>query len=218
MRRFWLVLSVVGLLSPAGVMPAAAHPFGDPQTVAIGADGSVVQVRWKVGGLDDLTLLGVALGALPQDRVMLDGAVIYQPSDSTAIAPSPKLGEYLLRQITVASRGKDCPGVLRPVADLAKAGVSIDYTCPEAVGPVDVTVKTLTDLNPAYKTLATGPNGARAVYGEGSERHEWTLGAEQHLGRSAATQLASVGGAAVGVALLATAGVVGIRRTRRRAA
>ncbi|WP_427892699.1 hypothetical protein ACQHIV_07325 [Kribbella sp. GL6] len=218
MGRFWLVLSAVGLLSLAGVTPAAAHPFGDPQTVAIDAEGSVVHVRWKVGGLDDLTLLGVALGVLPQDRVMLDGAVIYQPSDGTAMAPSPKLGEYLLRRISVATRGKDCPGSVRPVSDLAKAGVSIDYTCPGAVGAVDVTVKTLTDLNPAYKTLATGPNGARAVYGEGSEQHEWTLGAEQHLGRSAATQLGAVGAAAAGVALLTTAGILAARRSRRRAA
>ncbi|MGZ0153410.1 hypothetical protein ACXJJ3_40535 [Kribbella sp. WER1] len=208
----WLALLAVGLLSLVGVAPAAAHPFGDPQTVAIDAEGSVVHVQWKVGGLDDLTLLGVALGVLPQDRVMLDGAVIYQPSDGTAIAPSPKLGEYLLRQITVASHGKECPGTVQPVGDLAKAGVSIDYTCPEAVGAVDVTVKTLTDLNSAYKTLATGPHGARAVYGEGAERHEWTVGAEQHLGRSAAVQVGAVAGGVV----LAAACVLGMRRLRRR--
>lgn len=199
-----------------GVLPAAAHPFGDPQTVAITGDGAVVHLRWKVGGLDDLTLLGVALGVLPRDRVMMDGAVIYQPADAVAMAPSPKLSEYLLRQITVASGDKECPGSVRPAADLAKAGVSIDYTCPAAVGEVSVTVKTLTDLNPAYKTLATGPNGARAVYGDGNDRHDWTLGAveESHLGRSAAVQLGAVGGAVGGAVLLVVAGVFGVRRRR----
>lgn len=62
-----------------GAPVAVAHPFGDPQTVVVGVDGAdaaVVRVRWKVGGLDDLTLLGVSLGVLPQERVLLDGAVI----------------------------------------------------------------------------------------------------------------------------------------------
>lgn len=210
--RLLLGMAVAAVVLAGGVLPAAAHPFGDPQTVAIAGDGAVVHLRWKVGGLDDLTLLGVALGVLPRDRVMMDGAVIYQPADAIAMAPSPKLSEYLLRQITVASRGKECPGSVRPAADLAKVGVSIDYTCPAAVGEVSVTVKTLTDLNPAYKTLATGPNGARAVYGDGNDRHDWTLGAvqESHLGRSAAVQLGAVGGAV----LLVVAGVFGARRRR----
>lgn len=216
MGRFWALGPVALVLSVVGVLPAAAHPFGDPQTVAITADdsdGAVVHVRWKVGGLDDLTVLGVALGVLPQDRVMLDGAVIYQPADAVAMGPSPKLADYLLRQITVTNHGKNCQGAVQPTADLAKIGVSIDYTCPAAVGEVAVTVKTLTDLNPAYKTLATGPNGARAVYGDGSDRHDWTLGAveEQNLGRSAAIQVGAIGGAV----LLAVAGVFGVRRWRR---
>lgn len=204
------------LLGIVGAPVAVAHPFGDPQTVVVGVDGadsSVVRVRWKVGGLDDLTLLGVSLGVLPQERVLLDGAVIYQPSDAAAIAPSPKFRDYLLRQITVASRGKDCRGTVRPPTDLAKTGVSIDYTCPAAIGEVAVTVRTLTDLNPAYKTLATGPNGSRAVYGDGNDRHDWTLGAvqQQHLGRSAAIQV----GAVAGAVLLIVAGGFGVRRWRR---
>jgi hypothetical protein len=206
-------LGLSGVLSLTSVSPAAAHPFGDPQTVTVGADGSVVHVRWKVGGLDDLTLLGVALGVLPEDRVLLDGAVVYQPADAATIAPAPEFSDYLLRRITVTSHGADCRGAVRPVDNLAKTGVSIDYTCPAPVGEVAVTVRTLTDLNPAYKTLATGPDGARAVYGDGHDRHEWTLGVveESHLGRSAAIQLGTVLAAAV----IVVAGGFGVRRWRR---
>ncbi|MGW7683190.1 hypothetical protein ACWGID_20820 [Kribbella sp. NPDC054772] len=216
-RRLGLGLTAGVVLVIAGMSPAAAHPFGDPQTVSITADGTdraVVHVRWKVGGLDDLTLLGVALGVLPQDRVLMDGAVMYQPADSAAIGPSPKFTGYLLRRITVASRGKDCPGSVTSAADVAKAGVSIDYTCPAAVGEIALTVTTLTDLNPAYKTLATGPNGARAMYGDGNERHDWTVGSveDTHLGRSAAIQ---VGAIALAVLVLAVGGVFGVRRWRR---
>src|SRR5262245_24683641 len=142
----------------------------------------------------------------------MDGAVIFQPSDAIAMGPSPKLTEYLLRQITVASDGRDCTGSVQAPNDLAKTGVVIDYTCPSTVGAASVTVKTLTDLNPAYKTLATGPNGARAVYGAGNDSHEWTLGPATSTGRSAAIQLGAVVG---GVLLLAGAAVFGVRRRRR---
>jgi hypothetical protein len=173
-----LVLVGVVLGPPA---PAQAHPFGDPQTVAIAADPArpdVVRVRWKVGGLDDLTLLGVKLGVLPEDRVFLDGAVFYQDSDEAAIAPSGQFADYLLRQIAVTGDGDECAGTVEPPTDLAKAGVTVDFTCPRAVGKVDVAVKTLLDLHPAYRTLASGPNGQRAVYQADTATHEWKLGPE----------------------------------------
>jgi hypothetical protein len=212
--------------------PAGAHPFGDPQTVAIALDEDrpeVVRVRWKVGGLDDLTLLGVELGLLPHDRVMLDGAVFFRDSDAAAIGPSGALAAYLLKQITVGSGGRGCAGAVDPPADLAKTGVVIDYACPEPVGTATITVRTLTDLNPAYRTLATGPDGERAVYGSGQYSHDWVLGdtsaapgagpaspavaGDAHLGRSAAVQIAAVAG---GVLLAAVAALVLFRRLRRR--
>ncbi|WP_432991535.1 hypothetical protein [Dactylosporangium sp. CA-233914] len=187
--------------------PAAAHPFGDPQTVSIALDGArpeVVRVRWKAGGLDDLVLLGVSLGLLPKDRVMLDGAVFYRDSDAAAIGPSDRFAAYLLKQITVAGGGKACTGTVEPPSDLAKSGVTVDYTCPGPVGTATVAVHMLTDLNPAYQTLATGPKGERAVYRQGEDSHDWPLGAAAPgagLGRSAALQL----GAVVGGLLLAGA-------------
>ncbi|MDQ7904930.1 hypothetical protein RB614_10395 [Phytohabitans sp. ZYX-F-186] len=210
------------LATPA---PAGAHPFGDPQTVAIAPDPArpeVVRVRWKVGGLDDLTLLGVALGLLPRDRVLLDGAVFYQDSDAAAVGPSAQFAAYLRERITVASDGRECAGTVTPPDDLARTGATIDYTCPAAVGVVDVAVRTLTDLDPAYRTLATGPSGARAVYTSDAYTHEWSVGdavpaagGGAGTGRGAALQIGAVVG---GLLLVAVAALAIGRRMRRRAA
>ncbi|MFI5712316.1 hypothetical protein [Kribbella sp. NPDC051620] len=190
------MLAVVGALTAIGLgalvtaEPAEAHPFGDPQTVAIRLDparADVVRVRWKVGGLDDLTLLGVALGVLPQSRVMLDGAAFFEPADASAIGPSAKFSAYLLQQIKVRTNGRGCAGIVEPPKQLAKTGVEIAFTCPEPVAKADITVRTLTDLNPAYRTLATGPNGERTVYSTEKDTYGWSLGSptsRQRNGRS----------------------------------
>jgi hypothetical protein len=218
--------SVLALLAFAATLlavpaPAVAHPFGDPQTVAVVLDQDhpdVVRVKWRVGGLDDLTVLGVALGVLPRDRVMLDGAVFFRDSDAAAIGPSDKFAGYLLKQITVTSGGQACAGSVEPPADLARTGVTIGYACPGPVGTATIAVRMLTDLNPAYRTLATGPSGQRAVYGQGQSTHDWTMGdapatGGAHLGRSAAVQIALVAG---GVLLAAAAALVLARRLTRR--
>ncbi|MET7400961.1 hypothetical protein ABZS66_46525 [Dactylosporangium sp. NPDC005572] len=213
------VVVLAGLAVPG---TAAAHPFGDPQAVAVGlADGrpEIVRVRWRVGGLDDLTLLGVSLGILPQDRVMLDGAVFYRDADAAAIAPAPAFATYLLERITVRTGEQACPGVLQPVEDLARRGVTIDYACPGPVGTASVAVRTLTDLHPAYQTLATGPDGQRTVYRQGAESHDWPLGdapaSAPASGRAAVIQLT-----AVVVAVLVAVAVAWLvsRRMRRRRA
>jgi len=204
-RAIAVLVALVVSVFVAPSQAAAAHPFGDPQTVAISLDAErpeTVHIRWKVGGLDDLTLLGVKLGLLPSDRVMLDGAVFYRSSDAQTIGPSDKFAAYLLHQIGVVSGGKSCPGVVQPPADLAKTGVTLDFTCPAAVGTVTVTVRTLTDLNSAYQTLATGPNGERAVYASGRDAHDWSLAADAHPGRVAVGQIALVVVALVVVVLL----------------
>ncbi|MFC0528632.1 hypothetical protein [Phytohabitans kaempferiae] len=214
-----MAFAVIGSALPA---PAQAHPFGDPQTVAIAADPAhpeVVRVRWKVGGLDDLTLLGVSLGLLPQDRVLLDGAVFYEDADAAAIAPSGRFAAYLLDRITVTSGGTACAGTVEPPADLARSGATIGYTCPGPVGAVAVAVRTLTDLHPAYRTLASGPDGARAVYAADQESHDWVVGdapvtaTAPDAGRSAAVQIAVVLVAAV---LVVAAALVLVRVVRRR--
>ena len=76
----------------------------------------------------------------------------------------------------------------------------------------------LTDLNPAYKTLATGPSGQRAVYEGRADTHTWTLIGtlllpETGRGRSALVPIAAV----TGVVLLAAAAGVVVTRRRRAA-
>ncbi|WP_432838157.1 hypothetical protein [Dactylosporangium sp. CA-092794] len=206
---------------------AAAHPFGDPQTVDVALDAQrpeVVRVHWRVGGPDDLTLLGVSLGVLPQDRVRADGTVDYQYTDPDTVGASEQFAGYLLQRITVTAEGRSCAGAVeRPIRALGLKGATADYTCPGPVATATVAVRMLTDLNPAYKTLATGPAGQRTVYQGDNDSHDWTLTGPPAtdgagLGRSAAVQLAAV----IGGLLLAAAGGLAVayrlRRARRQVA
>lgn len=203
--------------------PASAHPFGDPQTVTVARDEQrpeVVHVQWRVGGPDDLTLLGVSLGLLPQDRVLLDGAVDYRYTDPAVIGASDRFAAYLLQQITVADGGQACTGVVEPPKALGLKGATVDYTCPGPVDTVTVGVRMLTDLNPAYRTLATGPEGQRAVYDSSAQSHDWVLDGRAApatttggLARSAAVQ---IGGVAGGVLVAVVAILIVSRRLRRR--
>lgn len=220
------LLAVVVVL--AGATPAQAHPFGDPQTVVIGAAGAVVTVEWRVGGQDDLTLLGIELGVLPEDRVLLDGAIMFEDGDTAAVSSSPELRDYLLDRITVESEGDRCSGEVIQVGDLAEESASLEFTCSGPVGSASVAVRMLTDLHAAYRTLATGPDGQRAVYETSADTHDWSLGiatasapapsadepatVEQDVGRSAALQLGVVGGA---VLLLVVVGALALRRLSR---
>ncbi len=212
------VCVAIGLSTPA---PAAAHPFGGPQTISIIVDKDqpqIVHIQWKVGAADDLTLLGVSLGLLRKDRVTPDGVAHVQPSDAAVVEGSDRLVTYLLRQIAVASGGRPCPGAVKPVHDLANWGVTIEYTCPDPVDTATVVVRTLTDLNSAYRTMAVGPNGQRAIYTSGEYSHDWRLGnasttTNPQLGRSAVIQVSAVFGAV----LLVTLGIfVLVRRLARR--
>ena len=165
------------LLAPA--IPAGAHPYGYPQTVTIAADATrpeVVRLTWKAGGVDELTLLGVRLGLLPQDRVLLDGATSFQASDATVLASSAPFANYLLTQMTVSSDGRACAGAVDPPSALVGSGVDVDYTCAGPVGVARIEVRMLADLDPAYQTVATGPGGKRQVYGPGRYAHDWVLG------------------------------------------
>ena len=203
--------------------PATAHPSGDPQTVSIARDDKrpeIVRVRWRVGGPDDLTLLGVSLGLLPPDRVLLDGAVDYRTTDPAVLASSERFSAYLLKQITVSDGTRRCLGTVAESKALARAGATVDYTCPGPVDTATVAVRMLTDLNPAYRAVATGPDGQRAVYASGADSHDWALtgvpvAGRSERGRSAAVQLAAV---VVGAALVAVGVLLVSRRVRRRRA
>ncbi|MBY8872355.1 hypothetical protein K7640_10940 [Micromonospora sp. PLK6-60] len=210
-----LVLVVVAGLVPA---PASAHPFGAPQQIEVAGQGDRgVRVRWLAGGTDDLTLLGIALGVLPEDRVMLDGAVSYRASDAEAVAGAPEFARYLTERIAVVQDGRPCPGRARVGADLAGDGAEVAYTCPAPVGTVTVTSRMLTDLHTAYRTLASGPDGQKTVYDAAHESADWTFGpgggSVRSATRESAWQLAVAGGA---VLVAVVAGVLWRRRRGRR--
>lgn len=216
-------------------MNLAAHPFGDPQTVEIARDGgdpAVVHVTWKVGAADDLTLLGIHLGVLPEDRVLLDGAIQYDAGDAALVSRAPELATYLLDHVAVTAGGTACSGSVAAVGDLIDDGADLAFTCDSAPGSATVEVTTLTDLHPAYRTLATGPDGQHQVYAADAASYTWTLGAvpagttsatstsgddpaEASLGtgQSAALQIGGVLGAAL---LLAGIGSLVVRARRRR--
>ncbi|OLT25456.1 hypothetical protein BJF79_12865 [Actinomadura sp. CNU-125] len=64
--------------------PARAHPFGDPQTLEVSAEGSTVHVRWRAAD-DDLTALALSLRVLRAKRtyVYRDGALVPEESDES---------------------------------------------------------------------------------------------------------------------------------------
>lgn len=225
-----MVALLAGCLAALVPVAAQAHPFGDPQTVEVsgtaGPDDEV-RVRWRAGGADDLTLLALELGALPAERVMLDGAVWYEDGDADALAASPAFTDYLLDRITVAAGRSRCRGEVTDL-DLVGAGATLAFACPEPADVATVRVRTLLDLHPAYRTLATGPDGQRAVYDERHPSHDWSLAsgpeattataavsaASAGVGRSATVQLGTVGAVAL---VTVMAGLLWHRRRGRRA-
>ncbi|WP_211348910.1 hypothetical protein [Nocardioides litoris] len=198
--------------------PAAAHPFGDPQTVEVAGTGDgEVRVRWRAGAGDDLTALAQHLGLLPAERVLLDGAVLTEPGDADLLAGSDALSGYLLGHVRVTADGRGCPGRTAPVADLAVDGVDLLFACGTGapVGAAEVEVTTLTDLHPAYRTLATGPDGQRAAYDAGHPVHAFALADGTGGGtRSSAAGAALQMGGVLGLA--GAAGVGGAFWVRRR--
>jgi hypothetical protein len=219
-RRVLPTLLAVFVLLVLPAPPARAHPFGDPQTVDLAAGGDdSVQVRWKVGMADDLTWLAVRLGELPEDRVMLDGAVRYEASDAQALAASPDLDDYLLEHIRVTAGGDACAGSVLNKQNLGVDGVTLAFRCGRPIDRATVSVTMLTDLHPAYRTMASGPNGQRFAYSSDQPSHDWTFNTvaagsatTSNLGRSATVQMSSV----VGIVAAAGTGIVWLRRRRRR--
>lgn len=202
--------------------PAEAHPFGPPQTAEVSTEGDQVLVRWRFGADDDLSALAASLGVLPADRVLLDGVVLYTDGDDDLLAAAPAFAAYAETHLRAERDGEPCEGALRPVGDLRDDGGVVAFTCPAGDSPVTVAVDMLTDLHPAYRTLATGPDGQRAVYTAEAPSHDWALTtvAAADLGSGAASSAAlQLGGVLSGLAAVAALGAVGWRRvTRRRAA
>lgn len=206
--------------------PAAeAHPFGDPQRVTVSASATGVDVRWQAAP-DDVTALAAFLGVVGGAHVVVFEDGEYDPEQSSVPAgvrlaeEATVLSAYLLDQVRVQAAGEACTGELVPVDDVSDAGVEIAFDCGGPVATADVTVRVLTDLDPAYRTLAVGPGGQARAYSVDRDTFTWELpgvatgmpeaAPEAPAGRTAALQL---GGTALAGVVIG-AGVWGLRRRR----
>ena len=177
--------------------PAHAHPFGPPQTVTIarGDSEGVVRVHWRPGAVDDFSYLAVGIGLVAEDRTQGRAGLFYARTDAETLARSPEFVHYLEQHIVADVAGGPCPVDVEVSEHLVGGGVDLDFACGVDVDAVDLQVSMLTDLHPAYRTLATGPYGQRQVYTADVTRHTWTFvaaAAGPSQGRSAAIQLTVV--------------------------
>ncbi len=218
------VAAAVLLCAILPAAPAQAHPFGPPQTAEVSAADGRLHVQWRFGASDDVSYLGAALGALPQERVLLDGAVLHEDSDDLLLSESAGLPGYVLEHISATRAGDDCAGTVSAGGDLSATGIGVNFDCPGQGGEVEVTITMLTDLHPAFITLASGPDGQRAAYSEDAPSHPWQVGENLN-----GTQLAERAGLGQGTsavlqlggvltACAAAIGGLGWLRRRRRAA
>ncbi len=178
-------------------------------------------MQWRPGAIDDLALLRDQLG-LPGAKTSYDGGLPSLADSAEAareLTSAAELPDYLLRRIAVTSAGGTCVGKALPITSLVREGVTLQFRCPAAVEKADIVLRTLTDLHPAYRTLATGPGGQRAVYDISHESHAWSAsstsvptGTTSSTGRSAAIQLSVVGG--IGIAF--TLAITVLRRRRNQ--
>lgn len=198
-----------------GAGSAAAHPFGPPPVADLRADGRVLEVRWTAAA-DDVLALGYGAGVITDRPASLDqqegtpfgGGSSLAPADAAAIADSPEVAAHLLDRVAARQDGADCRGEVRTARDLVEDGAVLAFTCPEPVRRVDVELALLTDLHPAYRTVAVSADGQRALYTADDAVETWAFGSPVGGG-----SMAVVGGAGALVAA-AGAGIVAWRRRR----
>jgi ABC-type nickel/cobalt efflux system permease component RcnA len=199
-----VVMVCLFVLAGVGAGSAYAHPFGDPQTVRITADGAHVTTIWSAPA-DDVVLLGGVLGALPGRREIVfdaDPGGVPEPvssSDAELIASSPDVHAYIEERLVVRQDGQPCQPEVS-LQDLAGEGAQVVFTCPRRVTTVDIEITLLTDLHPGYRTVALSQGASepgRTLYTAQSTVHSWTFGTskrsevywsgrelEQHLTRA----------------------------------
>ncbi len=202
-------LVALALTLPAG--QAQAHPFGEPQSVDITSLDDGVRVAWKASP-DDVTMLAIDLDLIDEMRtfVFQDGALVPEESEETdgvVLAASADFGDYLREHVLVVGDGAPCAGDLQPVRDVSTEGATVDFDCGGPVTEAVVTITTLTDLHPSYRTLATSVGGQRRAYTSKQDTFTWAFPAPGVApsgdadggggrGASAAWQLGGVGLAA----------------------
>lgn len=222
-RRLRPAAVLLGVVAAAASMGgvAQAHPFGDPQTAEIHAEGNTVHIRWQAAP-DDLSTLAIELRVVESGRTFVyqDGALVPEESDPTdidALVAAPETVDYLLEHIRVSAGGQDCAGSAGSLDGLGVDGAELAFACAAPVTAATVEISTLTDLHEAYRTLATGPDSQGHIYTLDAGTADWTFdptaapaGDRAGLGRSALVQLSAV------VAAVAAAAAVVTLLVRRR--
>lgn len=212
MARLLRALAVVAgiMLAATAAVPASAHPFGAPQTATIAGTTGAPEVTWRFGATDDIAYLAVQVGALPPDRMTLDGVVLYEPGDETALAQSDAYADYVLDHIRI----EGCDGSVEAGEDLIADGTTVTFDCPSPASATKIEIDMMTDLHPAYQTLASGPNGQKAAYAGATRSHGWSLD-ESRAAATGLSALLQLGGTLGAIALVGAGGWWLVRRRRQ---
>lgn len=168
MRRS-VLLSVAVLVTVLCMSPASAHPFGPPPQATVSSEGSTVTVVWSAEP-DDLFNLGQATGALAGRQVFVfDGNEPVDPGGGAAsideqLSTAPEIRDYLGANIEVRQDATGCALGAVDIREVNDTGARLTYDCRRPVDLVELEITALTDLDPAYRTVATGTNGARTLH------------------------------------------------------
>ena len=141
------VLLAVGWI---GLWPAAAlaHPLGLPAFAQITVtDSQQVTVAWNAAP-DDVAALARSLGT-----DVAPGQVLTREQDA-AFSASDQLLDALRGGLVVRQSGQACEAEVA-VSSLVATGAQWEFTCPQPVRDVEVSITLLTGIDDRYRTLAS---------------------------------------------------------------
>lgn len=153
-----LLGAVAALAVLAPTTPATAHPFGPPPQATVAVDGATLTVTWGAEP-DDLTALGFATGAFGERQVFTfddNGQPVdadSAPDQDQMLSDAPEIADYLRAHIRVQQLDTECPPTVVDTEAIIESGALLVYTCPEPITAVELTISTLTDLHPSYRTV-----------------------------------------------------------------
>lgn len=181
-------LALVALLAAALALlllapEARAHPLGagPPPTAHLAADGSRVEIAWTAQE-DDVADLAEHLGLVPEGTseafLGMVGPSPLDRSERAALSAEPALAQAFADGVAVEQDGVACGGRVDVADDVLADGVSFEFSCPERVGVVDVTIDLLHDVDPVYRTVGLvgdDPPEVETVFTQSAPRHSVDL-------------------------------------------
>ncbi|HTW17777.1 MAG TPA: hypothetical protein VMF51_21805 [Nocardioides sp.] len=181
---------------------AQAHPFGPPLTAHLVPDDRRPTLAWH-GAEDDWIALGEALGVFAEPDPERTGAEV--------LTDSEEVQGYLAETVRLRQGDADCRSMAEPGADVVEDGMTITFDCPLPPSDddrVELTLESMIDLNPAYRTVLTVEGSDAKTMFTGEEPTQ----AVSVAGGGVATAAVALGGGAVAVA--ACSGWFLLRRRR----